>query len=134
MQKMWIGGRRVASTSRRTFAVFNPATEKEIDRVPRAGRRDVNLAVEAAAAAFESWRFMPGIERAALMREFAARLRTKRRAIARQMTLEGGKPLIENLDEVEWCAGAFEYYGELARELRASAGCACSPGARTIRW
>ena len=116
MQKMWIGGRRVASTSRRSFPVTNPATERVIDRVPRAGRRDVNLAVEAAAGAFGSWRFMPGIERAALMREFAARLRARRRAIARQMTLEGGKPLIENLDEVEWCAAVFEYYGELARD------------------
>jgi betaine-aldehyde dehydrogenase len=116
MQKMWIGGRRVASTSRRSFPVTNPATEQVIDRVPRAGRRDVNLAVEAAAAAFGAWRFMPGIERAALMREFAARLRARRKAIARQMTLEGGKPLIENLDEVEWCAAAFEYYGELARD------------------
>ncbi len=116
MQKMWIGGRRVASTSRRSFPVTNPATEQVIDRVPRAGRRDVNLAVEAAAGAFGSWRFMPGIERAVLMREFAARLRARRRAIARQMTLEGGKPLIENLDEVEWCAAVFEYYGELARD------------------
>ena len=116
MQKMWIDGRRVASASRRSFPVTNPATEKVIDSVPRADRRDVNQAVAAADAAFAAWRFMPGIERAALMREFAARLRSRRRALARQMTLEGGKPLIENLGEVEWCAAAFEYYGELARD------------------
>ncbi|HET6277389.1 MAG TPA: aldehyde dehydrogenase family protein [Candidatus Polarisedimenticolia bacterium] len=116
MQKMWIDGRRVASASRRSFPVTNPATEKVIDSVPRADRRDVNQAVAAADAAFAAWRFMPGIERAALMREFAARLRSRRGALARQMTLEGGKPLIENLGEVEWCAAAFEYYGELARD------------------
>jgi len=116
MQKMWIGGRRVASTSRRSFPVTNPATERIIDRVPRAGHRDVDLAMEAAAAAFTAWRFMPGSERATLMREFASRLRGRRRSIARQMTLEGGKPLIENLDEVEWSAAAFDYYGELARD------------------
>jgi betaine-aldehyde dehydrogenase len=116
MQKMWIDGRRVASASRRSFPVTNPATEQVIDRVPRADRRDVNRAVAAADAAFAAWRFMPGIERAALMREFASRLRARRSALARQMTLEGGKPLIENLGEVEWCAAAFEYYGELARD------------------
>lgn len=117
MQKMWINGRRVASASRRTFPVINPATEQLLDRVPRGNRRDVSLAVGAAKDAFGEWRGMPGIERAALMHQFAARLRTRQKAIARQMTLEGGKPLIENVDEVEWCAATFDYYGELARDV-----------------
>src|SRR5262245_54984762 len=110
---MWIGGKRAASGTRRTFAIDNPATERIVGRVPRADERDADRAVAAAAEAFRDWRFTPGIERAALLRRFAARLREKHHAIARQMTLEGGKPLIENLDEVEWCAGVFDYYGEL---------------------
>ena len=113
---MWIGGKRAASGTRRTFEVDNPATERIVGRVPRADERDADRAVAAAAEAFRDWRFTPGIERAALLHRFAARLREKHRAIARQMTLEGGKPLIENLDEVEWCAGVFDYYGELARD------------------
>ena len=32
------------------------------------------------------------------------------------MTAEGGKPLIENRDEVEWCAAAFDYYAEIGRD------------------
>jgi betaine-aldehyde dehydrogenase len=32
------------------------------------------------------------------------------------MTLEGGKPLIENRDEVGWTAAAFDYYAELGRD------------------
>src|SRR3712207_4444150 len=35
------------------------------------------------------------------------------------MTREGGKPLLENRDEVGWTASAFAFYAELAR---ASAG------------
>jgi acyl-CoA reductase-like NAD-dependent aldehyde dehydrogenase len=116
MQKMWIGGRRVASVSRKTFSIDNPATEEIVDEVPRANGVDADLAVQAAAEAFREWRGVPGIERAALMHDFAARLRAKRKAVARQLTLEGGKPLIENLDEVEWCAACFDYYGELARD------------------
>ena len=116
MQKMWIGGRRVASLTRRALPVINPATEETLDRVPRGGERDVDLAARAAAAAFDGWRETPGIERATLMHEFAARLRARHKAIARLMTLEGGKPLIENLDEVEWCAAVFDYYAELARD------------------
>ena len=34
------------------------------------------------------------------------------------MTLEGGKPLVENSDEVGWTAAAFDYYAEIGRELR----------------
>jgi betaine-aldehyde dehydrogenase len=32
------------------------------------------------------------------------------------MTHEGGKPYIENHDEVEWTAACFDYYGEIARD------------------
>ncbi len=33
------------------------------------------------------------------------------------MTLEGGKPLIENSDEVGWVASAFDYYAEMGRNF-----------------
>jgi betaine-aldehyde dehydrogenase len=115
MQKMWINGKRVASASKRTFSVNNPATEAVLDQVPRANAKDVDLAVEAAAGAFRVWGRKPGLERAALMHEMAGRMRAKQKAIARQLTLEGGKPYIENLDEVEWVAALFDFYGELAR-------------------
>lgn len=116
MVKMWIAGKRTASVSQRTFEIDNPATERILDRVPRSDERDADRAVRAAAEAFRDWRTTPGLDRAALMHRFAARLREKHHAVARQMTLEGGKPLIENLDEVEWCAAVFDYYGELARD------------------
>ena len=32
------------------------------------------------------------------------------------MTAEGGKPLIENRDEIDWCAAAFDYYAEIGRD------------------
>jgi betaine-aldehyde dehydrogenase len=84
--------------------------------VARGTEKDAGLAVEAAARAFRGWRDLPGIERAQKLHQFAARLRARHAAIARQMTLEGGKPLLENMDEVEWCAGVFDYYAELARD------------------
>jgi len=34
------------------------------------------------------------------------------------LTLEGGKPLVENVDEVGWTANAFSYYAELGRHER----------------
>src|SRR5262245_10544867 len=115
MQEMWVDGRWTRSVTGKTFPIDNPATEEIIGEVPRATAKDADLAVASSAEAFREWRFVPGIERAALMHEFASRLRGQAKAVARQLTLEGGKPLIENLDEVEWCAACFDYYGELAR-------------------
>ena len=34
------------------------------------------------------------------------------------MTLEGGKPLVENGDEIGWTAAAFDYYAEIGRDSR----------------
>ena len=116
MQKMWIDGRFTAGNSGKSFEIDNPATEELIDAVPRGDATDAAAAVEAAAAAFKEWRRVPGLERATLMHQFAARLRARHKEIARTLSMEGGKPLIENLDEIEWCAACFDYYGELARD------------------
>src|SRR5204863_9547227 len=47
----------------------------------------------------------------------AVRLRDNTDELARAMTLEGGKPLIENSDEVGWTAAAFDYYAEIGRNF-----------------
>jgi betaine-aldehyde dehydrogenase len=47
----------------------------------------------------------------------AVRLRARTDEVARVMTLEGGKPLIENSDEVGWTAAAFDYYAEMGRNF-----------------
>ena len=52
-----------------------------------------------------------------LLHEVAARLRAPTDELARAMTLEGGKPLIENRDEVGWTAAAFDYYAEMGRNF-----------------
>ncbi|HSP06426.1 MAG TPA: aldehyde dehydrogenase family protein, partial [Acidobacteriota bacterium] len=115
MYRHWIRGEFQDSASGQTFPVINPATEEIVDHAARAGAADVGRAVEAADHAFRTWRYTPGLERAEMMHEFARRLRAKRREIANLLTLEGGKPLIENLDEVEWVAACFDYYAEVGR-------------------
>ena len=36
------------------------------------------------------------------------------------MTREGGKPLVENSDEIGWTAAAFDYYAEMGRNSPAA--------------
>ena len=51
MRRMFIDGQFVESLSGETFAVENPATEENIDNVPRAGSSDAERAVRAAGVA-----------------------------------------------------------------------------------
>ena len=52
-----------------------------------------------------------------MLHEVAARLRSASDELARVMTLEGGKPLVENADEVGWTAAAFDFYAEIGRNF-----------------
>ena len=117
MKQHWIGGKFISSTSQ-SFPVINPATEEMLEEVARGGAADADAAANAAAEAYRDWKFVPGLEKAEKMHEFAGRLRNKKEEIATLMTQEGGKPLIENLDEVEWVAACFDYYAEVGRDYK----------------
>lgn len=115
---LWINGEFVAASSDEAVEVLNPYTEEVLDTVPAGTPADVERAVQAAQAAFGTWRRMPAVERAGYLHEVARRLRENEEALARQMTLEGGKPLVENRDEVGWTAACFDYYAEIGRHSR----------------
>jgi acyl-CoA reductase-like NAD-dependent aldehyde dehydrogenase len=117
-QAMWIAGESVPSSSDETIEVWNPYTEAVLDAVPRGTPADVDHAVKAAQEALTEWRWMPAVERADYLHEVARQLRENADALARQLTLEGGKPVVENLDEVGWTAACFDYYAEIGRHSR----------------
>src|SRR5713226_6236792 len=101
MRGMFIDGRFVESFSGETFPVENPATQESLGEVPRGRVQDADRAVSAALKAQDDWRFVPGIEKCELLHSVARNMREHREQIATLLTQEGGKPLIENLDEVE---------------------------------
>jgi len=124
---MWIDGRWAGAADGRVFDVVNPATEEVIDTAPRAGAGDVDAAVAAARRAFPEWRRTPGIEKAEKLHAVARRIREDKEGLAILLTREGGKPLPENRDEVEWIAACFDYYAEIGRD---TVGRVISPVAR----
>jgi betaine-aldehyde dehydrogenase len=97
--------------------VENPASEETLASVPAASAEQLDAAIAGAGHAFRGWAATPAVERAELLHEVAARMRGMSDELARVMTLEGGKPLIENVDEVGWCAAAFDYYAEMGRNF-----------------
>jgi betaine-aldehyde dehydrogenase len=117
---MWIDHRYESAHDGETLRVENPATEETIGLVPRAQASDVAAAVERARIAQREWRRVPGLDKAKLLHDVATRIRAMHRELAETMTREGGKPMIENLDEIEWTTSCFDYYAELGRHSRGS--------------
>jgi acyl-CoA reductase-like NAD-dependent aldehyde dehydrogenase len=98
------------------LAVENPYTTETIVELSAASPEQVEAAVAAARKAWASWSRTTAGERCDLLHEVARRLREQAEGLARTMTEEGGKPLIENRDELEWTAAAFDYYAEIGRD------------------
>lgn len=105
------------AAGRETLPVFNPATEEEIGRLPCAGADDLTLAIESAARAFESWRDTGPMDRARVLRRVGALLRERAADIARNMTLDQGKPLAEALAEVTGCAEHADWHAGECRRI-----------------
>ncbi len=96
--------------------VENPFTEESVASVGTADPEQVDAAVTAAVEASREWGRTPAVDRGELLREVATRLRARTDELAEVMTLEGGKPLVENSDEVGWTAACFDYYAEIGRD------------------
>src|ERR687885_1299982 len=96
--------------------VVNPATEEGISEVGTPSGEDLDTTVDRARAGLGEWQGFAGLDRAELFHDLARNLRDHADELAEIMTHEGGKPFIENHDEVGWTAACFDYYGEIARD------------------
>jgi malonate-semialdehyde dehydrogenase (acetylating)/methylmalonate-semialdehyde dehydrogenase len=92
---MLIGGKWVTSASTRSTDVFNPSLGSRIARVPLASAAEAESAVHAAAAAFPAWSETPAVERARLLFRYRELLMRDFEKIARMVTREHGKTLVE---------------------------------------
>jgi len=114
--RLLIRGEQVAGEGT-AFEVENPTTEETAAEVGAASPEQLDAAIAAAREAARGWAATPAVERAELLHEVATRMRALTDDLARALTLEGGKPLIENSDEVGWTAAAFDYYAEMGRNF-----------------
>ena len=108
-----IGGRAIRAEE--TFRSLNPSqADQVVGVVHQAGTREMEAAVEAALQAYESWRWVPAEERAALLMRAADNLRRRRLEAAAWMVFEVGKNWAEADGDVAEAIDFAEYY---AREI-----------------
>jgi betaine-aldehyde dehydrogenase len=99
-------------------SVLNPATEETITDVPSADAGEVDAAVRSSKTAFEEWKRTPAVERGELLHGLSTWINEHTESLAETLTREGGKPLVENRDEMGWSANCFDFYAELGRTER----------------
>jgi acyl-CoA reductase-like NAD-dependent aldehyde dehydrogenase len=117
---MLIDGKRTASVSGEFIPVENPAKiGSVIAQVPRATAEDVDIAVKAAAKAFETWRFVPARERGKLLAKIAEAIEANVEEIARTIATETGNAIrTQSRPEARTAADVFRYFAGVAGELR----------------
>src|SRR5579883_2060726 len=101
MYKNYIGGEWRESVSGETFLDTNPAHPNEVlGRFQKSTAADVDAAIRAAEAAFPAWRAMPAPERGEIILRAALLLEQRAEDLARLMTREMGKILMETRGDV----------------------------------
>ena len=96
-----------------SMPVLNPATEEVLADCPTASEAQLNGAVDAAQAAFKSWKNTSMDERRAKLGEIADIIDANSEELARTLTQEQGKPLADAMGEVAGAALFFRYFQSL---------------------
>ena len=118
--KLIINGEAVDAASGKTFTTVNPATEEPICAVAEAGAEDVDRAVKAARAAFDSgpWPKMKPAERQRLLWKWSELIEKHADEIARLETLDNGKPIFESrLVDIPMVVNTFQYFAGWATKI-----------------
>ena len=97
--------------------VINPATQEVLGQLPHASEADLDMALQSAEKAFVTWKKSSPMDRSAILRKVAQLTRDRANDIARNMTLDMGKPLSESLGEVVSCADHADWHAEECRRI-----------------
>jgi succinate-semialdehyde dehydrogenase / glutarate-semialdehyde dehydrogenase len=116
--KMFIDGEWTDAKSGKTLGVINPANEEVIAEVPYGSREDTARAVAAAARAFPEWSAKTAYDRAVVLKKTADLMRERLEAMARTLTKEEGKVLLESRGELNGSIAQFEWFAEEAKRAR----------------
>ncbi len=90
--------------------VIEPATERAMAELPRAGVEEVDAAVARAKAAYPAWRAVAPSERAALLRALAEGIAARHEDLARLEARNAGKPIGDARGEIGMVVDTFRYY------------------------
>jgi acyl-CoA reductase-like NAD-dependent aldehyde dehydrogenase len=114
---MFIGGEFKDSSSAELLTTLNPSTGEALGTAPAAGKKDVDLAVSAARAAFPAWAALPQAERNKYLLRLSALIREHAEEMAELEGLEHGTPYKDAFGVCMGAAAKFEWSAAAAFRL-----------------
>jgi len=115
--KMIIGGKPADASDLQTINVTNPATGAVIDTIPAATKEDIDLAVAKALEAQSIWAKVPVHQKVEIMYQFLKLVEENKEDLARTLSDETGKPIVEARNEIANIPIAFRAFSEKAKHL-----------------
>jgi succinate-semialdehyde dehydrogenase/glutarate-semialdehyde dehydrogenase len=112
-----IGGEWVQADSGKTVDVTNPANGLKIGTVPNSGKAETRRAIEAAQAAFLTWKKTSVLERHKLLRKLHDAIMDNQQQLAELLTTEQGKSLMESKGEIAISAAYVLWFAEEGRRV-----------------
>src|SRR5262249_49545228 len=117
--KLFINGDWVTPAGKGSIDVINSATEAVMGRIPEGASEDIDRAVKAARAAFESWSATPPAERAAYLGKISAGLAARTDELAKLVAEEVGMPLqMSKMIQAGLPTANFGIYAKLGAEFQ----------------
>jgi len=115
--KAYVNGAWVDAGSGRSFEVTNPTNSKVLCSVPDMNHGDAQTAIDAAQAAFQTWRFTTAKQRSDALRKWFNLCVENHEDLAQLLTAEQGKPLAEARGEIAYGSSYIEWFSEEARRI-----------------
>jgi len=114
----FIGGEWAESTGENVRQIVSPVTGETLAEVPDAGAEDIASAARAARQAQPKWAALSAWDRAAICHAIADLIDERREDMARELTLEQGKPYTaEALGDIEETAENFRIAAEDVKRM-----------------
>ena len=117
----FIGGDLRPAADGATEEIVNPATGTTIARAPLSGERDVDAAVDAAAATFAAWSQTTPGERALALLRIADALDARGEELSQAESLNVGKPIAAMREEIPFLVDNLRFFAGAARGLEGKA-------------
>ena len=115
--KCFINGKWINADSSEIISVNNPATLEEIGTVPKCGKNETKLAIEAANNSWPEWRAKSAKDRSVILKNWYELIMNNKEELAQMMTLEQGKPINESRGEIVYGASFIEWFAEEAKRV-----------------
>jgi phenylacetaldehyde dehydrogenase len=136
-RQMLMNGKWVNSASGKTFPTYNPATGEVLAQIAEGDKEDINRAVAAARAAFETgpWRKLTPSERGRLIWKLGDLVEKHNEEFAQLESLDNGKPVtVARVADVPLTADLFHYMAGWATKIEGNTIPISAHGAKFLAY